>query len=91
MTDNALFVYFRESGKYYTEGRGVLTKEVFNPRYTQLDRRRTLLQANCNRMPGLSTTGSNFFICVYGDEGLGLGWHLLLHPVLELRQTDGEE
>lgn len=83
---NARFIYFKRSGKFYSDGRGVVPREVFTPFLghgdgtPQTNTARRLLQANGNHMPGLSTTGSEFHIVVLLDEDVDFGWPIIIFP-----------
>lgn len=82
MQENATFYYFKRSGKYYAEGRGVLPETAFGCKIAnQIERRQELLRVNNNKMPGLTTTASEFFVVVIGDETVDYGWPLHLDPV----------
>jgi hypothetical protein len=78
---NATFYTFKTSGKYYTHGRGYVPKEVFEPLEGGAATREALLKANGNKVPGLSTTGSNFHLIVVLDEDVDYGWPLHLNAM----------
>ena len=82
---NAKFYYFKASGKFYTSDRGVMP-DVFGgegsrPAFTNEARREAILRANQNKMPGLSTTGSNFRVVVIIDDSVDFGYPLCLEPL----------
>jgi hypothetical protein len=76
---NATFYSFRESGKWYATGRGVLTPSVFDS-WDSAERRKRIIDANDGKYPGLSGTGAEFIFVVDGDDVLNFGWPLLLFP-----------
>lgn len=64
---NATFVTFRQSGKYYTEGRGFVPPDLIT--LTAHDQKRQLiLTHNEGQMPGLSGDGRTMNVVVTGDE-----------------------
>ena len=83
---NAMFYYFKASGKFYTSDRGVMPN-IFggegsqNPVWGNEERREAILRANQNKMPGLSTTGSNFRVVVIIDDAVDFGYPLCLEPL----------
>lgn len=84
--NNAKFYYFKASGKFYTSDRGVMPN-IFGgegsqtPAWGNEDRRAAIMRANQNKMPGLSTTGSNFRVVVIIDEAVDFGYPLCLEPL----------
>lgn len=64
----AQFYYFKSSGKYYTQGEGVVppTNETWS--------RDQILALNGGRMPGLSSTGVDFQVVIIPDETAETGW-----------------
>ncbi len=58
------FTYFKPSGKYYTEGKGLCH------RYAWRNSRPYLLEINGGCMPGLSGDGSSFIVLVNPPEGV---------------------
>lgn len=70
MTDPqyAMFYSFRPSGKYYTEGRGLI------PAMNVIWTRQELLDVNGGKMPGLSTTGQDLRIVVIPEPETIYGW-----------------
>lgn len=64
----AMFYYFKESGKYYTHGRGLI------PPFNDIWTRKELLEVNGGKMPGLSTTGSDKRIVVIPEPETVYGW-----------------
>lgn len=83
---NARFIHFKRSDKFYTEARGVCPREVFQPFLghgdyaSQVNTAMRILQANRGRMPGLSTTGSEFRTVIIPDEELDFGYPITLSP-----------
>lgn len=75
---NATFYIFRETGKYYTEGRGTLPEDAFGPTLNHYERREPILAANGGKMPGLSSSGEGYVIMVVPDEDVSYGWPLML-------------
>jgi len=78
---NATFYAFKGyslSRKYYTLGRGHLSKTVFDPRTP--DRLAQILLDNDNCWPGLSGPGESFFRIVIGDESIDHGYPLMFDP-----------
>lgn len=78
--DNATFMAFKPSGKWYTMERGVLSEDTFGKAYSPPERREKLLASNGGKYPGLSSTGSEFFLVVIPDEEVSFGFPLMLHP-----------
>jgi hypothetical protein len=74
---NATFHSFKENGKWYVTGRGMLTKEVFDV-FGAAARREAILQANGGNYPGLSGRGVGLIFVVFGDDDFG--YPLLLKP-----------
>lgn len=64
----AMFYYFKASGKYYTEGKGKIP--MINAVWT----RQELLDVNGGNMPGLSTSGSNFRVVIIPEIEAVFGW-----------------
>lgn len=71
----AMFYYFKASGKYYTEGKGLIPS--FNIVWT----REMLLTMNNGKMPGLSTEGLSLRIVVIPTSESVFGWPQILEPV----------
>ena len=78
---NATFTTFKTSGKYYAEGRGRVNAAIFEPLQGGVETRNALLKLNGNKVPGLSTTGSNFHLVVMLDPWVDFGWPLHLNAV----------
>lgn len=78
---NATFTTFKASGKYYTEGRGRVNADIFEPFHGGVQTREALLKINSNKVPGLSTTGSNFHVIIVMDPWVDFGWPLHLNAV----------
>ncbi|QIG72730.1 hypothetical protein EVB97_172 [Rhizobium phage RHph_Y65] len=58
--DKAKFTFYKESGKYYTEGEGIA------PLYSHYDNsREALMKLNGGKMPGLSGPGNDFYLVIY--------------------------
>lgn len=64
----AMFYYFKESGKYYTEGKG------FIPMINSVWTREELLNVNGGKMPGLNSDGQGFRIVVIPEIEAVYGW-----------------
>lgn len=62
-TFEATFTYFKPSGRYYAEGRGVVPSDLHNG----LTRER-IAPLNDGCMPGLSGTGTGFVVCIQIPE-----------------------
>lgn len=71
----AMFYYFKPSGKYYTEGKGKIP--LIHATWT----REELLVANGFKMPGLSSEGKSFRIIVIPEIESVYGWPQILEPV----------
>lgn len=69
--DNATFYYFKPSGKYYSQSRGYLPPEVFEP-YLNICKVIEALQPNA---PGLFTNGESLRIFIVPDN---FGWPITL-------------
>ena len=78
-TIGATFLIFRPSGKYYTEGRGVINRATFLER-DRHHRRLQILSLNGGLCPGLSGTGEDYIWIVTPDEGSDFGYPLCLLP-----------
>jgi hypothetical protein len=76
---NATFHAFKQSGKWYSSDRGVLTEGVFGVFDTDARRDRIAFD-NENAYPGLMSDGSEYFLVVIGDEDLDFGFPLMLCP-----------
>ncbi|MFA5957765.1 hypothetical protein [Hyphomicrobium sp.] len=73
-TMTSSFIYFKRSGKYYSEGNGVIT----NPQFEST--RETLLKINGGAMPELNSSGAEFFIVLLPPQG----FPMLLPPIDEI-------
>ena len=71
----AMFYYFRTSGKWYAEGRGKIP--MMNATWT----RDELLFVNNGAMPGLSEEGKGFRIVVIPEIEAVYGWPQILEPL----------
>lgn len=71
----AMFYYFKPSGKYYTEGKGKIP--LLHIRWTRED----LLSMNKGKMPGLNSEGRAFRIVVVPEPEAVFGWPQILEPV----------
>jgi hypothetical protein len=71
----AMFYYFKRSGKYYSEGRGYIpaTNDVWS--------RSELLAFNDFKMPGLGGPGDSFRIVVIPDDRAEFGWPQIKEPI----------
>lgn len=71
----AMFYYFKRSGKYYTDGKGFIpaTNEVWS--------REQLLHVNEGNMPGLNGAGLGFRIVVIPEAEAVYGWPQIKEPV----------
>lgn len=75
---NATFYIFKESGKYYADGRGFLPEKAFEPMLNHYERRGPILEANEGKMPGLNSIGDGFIIMIVPDANVEYGWPLML-------------
>lgn len=85
MTHNATFYCFKGwnlSRKYYTTGRGLLSKDVFGVHTTE-ERLALILKENGGTWPGLSGPGESYFRFVVADEAVDHGWPLMFDPTRE--------
>lgn len=64
----AMFYYFKESGKYYSDGKGLV------PAINDIWTRKELLEVNGGKMPGLSTNGSDLRIVIIPEPKTVFGW-----------------
>lgn len=71
----AMFYYFKPSGKWYAEGKGVIP--LINSVWT----REELLTANGSSMPGLNGEGKGFRIVVIPEPEAVYGWPQILEPI----------
>jgi len=69
----AKYLWFKTSGKYYTEGDGV-DLPITGESYT----RDKIRELNDGKMPGLSSSGDEFFLVIIEDEE---SYPRLFHPV----------
>ena len=76
-TENATFYCFKESGKYYTHERGILTREVYLSK-TNHDARSRVLFDNGGNYPGLSFKGQDLIWFIIPDEEVEYGYPLCL-------------
>lgn len=76
--ENATFYSFKDSGKYYTTGRGNLSPEVFKV-FSREERLAQILRDNDGCWPGLSGPGSDFYRMAIGDEAIDHGYPLMFH------------
>lgn len=76
---NCTFHSFRESGKWYATGRGVLTADVFRV-WETVERRDHIVKDNEGCYPGLSSAGDGYVFVVIPDEGCPHGFPLMLYP-----------
>lgn len=85
--ENATFVCFKPSGKYYAEGRGhfpnifVEGKFVFDTR----ERLAAFLAHNGGAWPGLSGPGESFVRVAFADKDVDYGWPQLFRNTVEWR------
>lgn len=80
MEPNATFHAFKDTGKWYASGRGVLPAEAFHGSLDRPERYALILKANGEKFPGLSSTGRHFIAVIIPDESIEFGWPLLFHP-----------
>lgn len=72
------FIYFKQSGKFYTTHVGLIPETVFNPYPPDPVEIRSILCAfNLGCMPGLSTDGSDFDVVIVPQDG-SAGYPLIL-------------
>jgi hypothetical protein len=79
--ENATFYTFKGyslSRKYYTSGRGNLSKMVFDP--STPSRIAQIFSDNDGCWPGLNGPGETFFRVVIGDETTDHGYPLMFDP-----------
>jgi hypothetical protein len=76
---NATFYAFKDTGKYYTLGRGTLSKEVFAV-FAREERLAQIYRDNDGCWPGLSGTGGSFYRMVVADESVDHGYPLMFKP-----------
>lgn len=74
---NATFYFFKESGKYYSDARGIVDEATFSKVHRAYDRREHLRELN-GGLPGLMGNGDSYIIQVTPDTGLEYGYPLLL-------------
>ena len=84
MPDKAKFIYYKESGKYYTSGEGIAPCWT-DPEWVRCDpnaksRRDLICSLNGGTMPGLNGRGSDFFISVYDATEESNAATFLIHP-----------
>lgn len=77
--ENATFITFKPSGKYYTSGRGYLSEKAWKETHETIQRRMQVLIDNSGKFPGLSGDGSQFIWVIIPDENAD-GFPLLLKP-----------
>jgi len=76
------YIYYKQSGKFYTSHSGEIPDELFQPYYEGSEISRVKLAERFNgKFPGLNTTADNFFVAIIPDDGDHNGWPLLWHPV----------
>jgi hypothetical protein len=78
---NATFYAFKESGKYYSTGRGFLSSLVFSNYFSARERHHQILRDNDGKYPGLSGSGDGFILVIIGDENLSFCWPLLINTL----------
>jgi hypothetical protein len=70
------FTYFKPSGKYYSEGEGVLPPDFWLKRG---DRRDQIIEHN-GGMPGLSSRAEHFFIIMEWIEDHNQAFPMMIRP-----------
>lgn len=75
---NCTVYSFKDSGKYYTHGRGVATEDLFINTHGARDKRTKLLDLNDGKCPGLSGQGSGFTLVVIPDDDVAYGFPVML-------------
>lgn len=76
MKPDTTYLYFKPSGKWKYEGRGVF------PSTFEVDRG-TIMGANDGKMPGISSNGQDYIIVVLPDDDCSspYAYPRMLHPV----------
>ena len=66
MKDDCTFLYFKPSGKWKYEGRGVFPRPPVSGEYYEVDHN-AVFRAN-NGMPGISSDGKSLTLVIVPDE-----------------------
>jgi hypothetical protein len=77
------FLYFKPSGKWKYEGRGVFPRPPVPGKYYDVDRT-AIMRANRGQMPGITSDAADMFVIVIPDEGCTVetAYPRMLHPVV---------
>lgn len=78
---NGTLTAFRQSGKYYAEGRGYFPRDCFAMQGHAIIRE-LILTHNSGKCPGLSGPGADFIWVVRIDDAVPYGCPLLLKPAV---------
>lgn len=79
---NATYIYFNQAGKFKDKARGYFPNAAFAGYYRGAEAaREECLRLHKGYMPGMLTTGSTWTVVVIPDDGLDVGWPILLPAV----------